>query len=118
MWGRFLQLSPATALLAPPWQLHEQDEVIWNDGVAPTMATGYRFSLLHDAAGLPPHAEGLVDAVAVPELARRYAGMDFLLLHGADVTQAAPALAAQWTQVAESGGWMLLRRNAADGARR
>ena len=93
-------------------------QMIWNDGVAPTMATGYRFSLLHDAAGLPPHAEGLVDAVAVPELARRYAGMDFLLLHGADVTQAAPALAAQWTQVAESGGWMLLRRNAADGARR
>jgi len=40
---------------------------------------------LRDAAGLPAHAEGLVAAVAVPELARRYVGLDFLLLHGADV---------------------------------
>jgi len=88
-------------------------QMVWNDGLAPTMSAEYRFGLLRASAAtpMPAYAENVADVAAVPELLDRYAHMDFLLLHGARVVEAVTA-ATNLTRVAEAGGWVLLRRAA------
>ena len=76
------------------------------------MAAEYRFGLLRAgaAANMPAFADNFDENPTVPELLARFAHMDYLLLHGVCVVETV-AVATNLTRVAESGGWILLRRD-------
>jgi hypothetical protein len=88
--------------------------IVWNEGVAVSKFTDYRFKLVQTQRNAPrrlPHYDEFIrEKTDIPALARSYTLTDLLLTRGSRPFQAAQSIGS-WTPIRSSGEWTVFENN-------